>query len=303
VRRLKDENRLLTGKYCLLNYDRGQNASLEIVKRKSGEVINHDLVTTELVFVIEGHFSLSYAKYNDLDITKGKIMFFPPGSRMKVRFLEDTHTIVCRVRGVVQLCECLPLEKLYDEYKNRIGDNFHMLEINERIYNYIAGLVDCVEDGLRCSYYFSTKMKELFFMLRAYYAQEQLAAFFSPLASKDARFMKLMYENYRNVRSVQDLADLSMYSPSGFKKQFNRVFGMSASEWLSNQKASSIFYDLHNSGMRIKELADKYDFSSVSSFSTFCVNKFGISPGRMRKISHNEKIVQVNKNAYGTKKA
>lgn len=275
--------------FACYNYDKGQNASLEIIKKKKGDVIERDLITTELLFVIEGRFSLSYAKFLDLEITKGKILFFPPGSHAKATMLEDAHIIICRVRGLVQLCDCLSLEKLYDECKDTAEEVFYMLDINERIYGYIAHFVDCVEDGLRCSYYFATKMKELFFLLRAYYTKEQLAAFFSPLVSKDARFMNLMYENYRNVKRVQELADLSMYSSSGFKKQFNRVFGTSASEWLSSQKAILIFQDLHHSHLSIKELTDKYDFASVSSFSTFCVNKFGISPGKMRKNIPEEK--------------
>lgn len=265
------------------NYEKGQNASLEILKRKAGDIIERDLVDTEIVFVIEGRFTLSYAKYINLDITKGKIMFFPPGSHVKANLIDDTHIIVCRVRGIVELCRCLPLEKLYNEYSKPDKDNFYMLDINNRISTYIEHFVQCVDDGIRCSYYFETKMKELFFMLRAYYTKEELAGFFSPLISKDSQFMNLMYKNYRKVKSVQELADISMYSSSGFKKQFNKVFGTSASEWLSDQKAALVFQDLHNSSLNIKEIADKYDFSSVSSFSSFCLNKFGLPPGKMKK--------------------
>ncbi|MDR2916800.1 MAG: AraC family transcriptional regulator [Tannerella sp.] len=275
--------------FSCYNYEKGQNAALEIIKKKPGEVIERDLVDTELVFVIDGHFALSYAKYIDLDITKGKILFFPPGSYVKADIQEDTHIIVCRVRGVVQLCDCLPLEKLHREYGDKIPDGFHLLDMNERMYDYIEHFVACVEDGLSCSYYFVTKMKELFFLLRAYYTKEQLAGFFSPLMSKDSQFMNLMYKNYRKVKRVQELADISRYSSSGFKKQFNRVFGTSASEWLSSQKAAHIFQDLNNTGLSIKEIADKYDFSSVSSFSSFCTNKFGRSPGKMKKTIANGK--------------
>lgn len=274
--------------FSCYNYEKGQNAALEIIKRKAGDLLERDLVDTEIVFVIDGHFTLSYAKYIDLNITKGKILFFPPGSHVKANILEDSYIIVCRVRGILQLCDCLPLEKLYHQYGKSNKDEFHMLEINDRIDDYIEHFVQCVEDGLRCSYYFKTKMKELFFMLRAYYTKEELALFFAPLMSKDSQFMNLMYRNYRNVKNVQELADLSLYSSSGFKKQFNKVFGTSASEWLSDQKAALIFQELNHSSMTIKEIADKYNFSSVSSFSTFCMNKFGASPGKIRKRSTNE---------------
>lgn len=271
------------------NYDKGQNARLEILKVPAGEKIIRDMVDTEIVFVIDGCFTVSYGKNTHIDVPKGKILFYPPGSHVEATVIEDAHIIVCRVRGVVQLCECLPLEKLYREYGNKKTDGFTMLDINERIYRYIENFVDCVNDGLRCSYYYATKMKELFFMLRAYYSKEELAAFFSPLLGKDSQFMNLMYQNFRNVKSVQELANLSMYSSSGFKKQFTRVFGTSASEWLSDQRASLIFQDLNHSSLSLKELADKYDFSSVSSFSNFCLSKFGKPPGKIRPKSTEKK--------------
>ena len=268
--------------FACFNYEKGQNSQLEILKRSAGESIIRDLVDTEIVFVIDGHFTLSYGKFIDLDIVKGKILFFPPGSHVNAKVLEDTHIIVCRIRGVVQLCDCLPLEHLYRQHGSKKNDHFHMLEINDRVNSYIENFVNCVNDGLKCSSFFSIKMKELFFLLRAYYDKDDLADFFAPLVGKDAQFMNLMYQNYRNVKSVHELADLSMYSSSGFKKQFNRVFGTSASEWLSDQKARLIFQDLNHSKLSIKELADKYDFSSVSSFSNFCLNKFGKTPGKIR---------------------
>ncbi|NDW11766.1 AraC family transcriptional regulator [Bacteroides sp. 214] len=274
--------------FSCYNYEKGQNARLEILKREAGSKIVRDLIDTEIVFVIDGHFTLSHAKFIDLDVTKGKILFFPPGSHVEAKVLEDTHIIICRVRGVLQLCECLNLEQLYREYGTKKGHDFHMLDIKERVYSYIEHFVDCVDDGLKCSYYFATKMKELFFLLRAYYTKEELAAFFAPILGKDSQFMNLMYQNYRNVKSVQELASLSMYSPSGFKKQFSKVFGTSASEWLSDQKAALIFQDLNNSPLSFKELADKYGFSSVSSFNNFCLAKFGKPPGKIRQKTTNE---------------
>jgi len=267
--------------FSCFNYEKGQNARLEILKRPAGFTLERNLIDTEMVFLIEGRFKLSYGKVMNEEITQGKIMLFPPGSHVVAEVVEDVHFIICRVRDVVQLCECMTLERLHAE-AGTIPPGFHMLDINERIGSFIELFVQCVEDGLKCAYYFATKMKELFFMLRAYYTKEQLAGFFSPLLGKNARFMNLMYKNYRHVKSVQELADLSNYSLSGFKKQFQHVFGTSASEWMSAQKATRIFQDLNNSPLSIKELADRHGFSSVSAFSTFCQGKFGMPPGKIR---------------------
>lgn len=271
--------------FSCYNYEKGQNAALEIIDRLEGETIERNLVDTELVFLTRGRMILSHGKNVELEVPAGKIMFFPPGSYVFAEFPEDSNLIICRVRGIVQLCECLSIETLYKEYGEMKGCGFHMLEINERIYEYIDHFVKCVNDGLRCSYYYVTKMKELFFLMRAYYSKDDLAAFFAPILSTDSQFMNLMYRNFRNVKSVQELVDISLYSPSGFKKQFNKVFGTSASEWLSDQRAALIRQELINSPQSIKEIAFSHGFSSASSFSSFCQNKFGMPPGRIRQES------------------
>lgn len=267
--------------FSCANYGKGQNAQLEILERTAGQVFVRNLIDTEIVFLISGSFLLSYGKLVNEKITAGKIMLFPPGSHVKAEITEDVHFIICRIRDVVQLCECMSLERLHNE-TGPIPEGFHMLDTNDRVNRFIELFVDCVDDGLRCTYYFATKMKEFFFLLRAYYTKEQLAGFFSPMLGRDAQFMNLMYRSYRNVKSVQELADISNYSLSGFKKQFQRVFGTSASDWMSDQKATRVFQDLNNSTQSIKELAEKHGFSSVAAFSTFCQNKFGMPPGKIR---------------------
>lgn len=251
------------------------------MKQPAGYTFERNLVDTEIVFLIEGRFKLSYGKLIREDITQGKIMLFPPGSHVVAEVIEDVHFIICRVRDVMQLCECMSLERLHNE-AGLMPEGFYMLDTNDRISKFIELFVDCVNDGLRCTYYFTTKMKEFFFMLRAYYTKEQLAGFFMPMLGKDAQFMNLMYRSYRSARSVQELAGISNYSLSGFKKQFHKVFGTSASEWMSEQKATRVFQDLNNSSLSIKELAERHGFSSVAAFSTFCQQKFGMPPGKIR---------------------
>lgn len=267
--------------FSCFNYEKGQNAQLEILKRPAGSSFERNLVDTELVFLISGRFRLSYGKLMNEEIGAGKIMLFPPGSHVVADIVEDVHFIICRLRDVVQLCECMSLERLHNEAGD-LPEGFYMLDSNDRMDKYIELFVECVEDGLRCTYYLATKMKELFFMLRAYYTKEQLAGFFRPMLGKDAQFMNLMYRSYRHVKTVQELADIANYSLSGFKKQFQKVFGTSASEWMSAQKATRVFQDLNNSPLSIKQLAERHGFSSVAAFSTFCQHKFGMPPGKLR---------------------
>lgn len=263
------------------NYEKGKNAALEILFIPKGEQIHRILYDTEIVFILSGKFTLNHAKILNMEVNPGKIMLFPPGSQVNAEALEDTRLIICRIRGILQLCECISLEHIYMFKEKEVKEDFHMLTINERIYKFVEFMQECVDDGLKCGYYFETKMKELFFLLRAYYAKEELLQFFSPLLTHNSRFMNLMYQN-RNAKSVNELINISMYSESGFKKAFNKVFGTSASDWLRDQKAALVYQDLNCSELSLKELADKYNFSSISSFTTFCQSKFGLPPGQIR---------------------
>ncbi|NDV83335.1 AraC family transcriptional regulator [Bacteroides sp. 51] len=277
--------------FACQNYEKGKNATLEILNIPKGKKIERTLHDTEIVFMLGGRFTLSYAKILNMEVNPGVIMLFPPGSQVRAESIEDTRLIICRIRGILQLCECVSMTQIYNSRDKNIKEEFHTLTINDRIYKFVELMQECVDDGLKCGYYFETKMKELFFLLRAYYTKEELIQFFSPLLSHNSRFMNLMYQN-RNARSVNELIDISMYSESGFKKQFNKVFGTSASDWLRDQKASLVYNDLIGSDLSIKELADKYNFSSVSSFTTFCQSKFGLPPGQIRTRKAEKVIMQ-----------
>ncbi len=268
--------------FSCYNYEKGKNAALEILPVAKGGFIERDLHETQIVFVIQGSFILSYGKIVNQEITTGKVMLFPPGSHVHAEVKEDTIIIVCRIKGVVQLCECVSMEHMFSYDDTVVETGFHMLDINDKLQKFIEFLIECAEDGLRCGYYFETKMKELFFLLRAYYPKEELKAFFSPLLTNDSLFMNMMYKNFRTIKNSQELKGLTRYSESGFKKQFQRVFGLAPSVWLRNQKASLIFHDLNCSDLSIKELADKYEFASQSSFTSFCQNQFGRTPGQIR---------------------
>lgn len=266
---------------CCYHYEKGEKPALEALEATKGTVIERDLTSSEIVFCIGGEFILSHGKIVDKKIPTGKIMFFPPGVHIKAVISQDAHLIIARPKGIIQLCECFSIQHFYEK-KETTTEKFHMLDINEKIRRYIEDFVETVNDGTKCHYYSEIKIKEFFFLLRNYYPKEELNDFFSPLQGNDAQFMDLMYQNYRQVKSVAELAGLSRYSISGFKKQFQRVFGTSPSFWLRDRKAAFIFQDLNGSPLTIKELADKYDFSSVSSFSTFCLNNFGLPPGKIR---------------------
>ena len=277
------------------NYEEESRLPLQVFQKGDGEQFEGDIIETVFVFFISGKCRLSYGEYLNIYVSGGKIILFPPGTHYKISVEESAHIAMLKVKGVIQLCECMSIEKLFSENSRpaKIGERVSLskdpgiLDINEHVYLFITDLCKHFGNGLRCLYYIQTKTKELFFLLRAYYDKESLAQFFAPLTSPNARFTLFVYNNYRRAKNLQELIDLSSYSESAFKKNFQKLFGVPASVWLRKQKAVHIFYDLNNPHLSLKEISNKYHFSSVSSFSTFCIQNFGNPPGKVRVLAKN----------------
>ena len=274
------------------NYEEESSLPIRIYKKRDGEQFEGDITETVFVFFVAGKCRLSYGGYHNIEVSGGKIILFPPGTYYKISVEEDIHLVILKVKGAIQLCECMSIEKLFSESspkKNIAGNSLHaepgMLNTNEYIQYFISDLCSHFNNGLKCIYYFQTKTRELFFLLRAYYDKDILSAFFAPLTSANAKFTMFVYNNYRRTKSLQELIAMSSYSESAFKKNFKKLFGVPSSVWLRRQKVIHVFYDLNSPRLSLKEISNKYHFSSVSSFSTFCIQNFGKPPGKIRALA------------------
>ena len=275
------------------NYEEDHRLPLQIFKKGDGEQFEGDITETVFVFFISGKCRLSYGEYLNIDISGGRIILFPPGTYYKISVEEITDIVMLKIKGVIQLCECMSIEKLLSENskseKSSKGEFLRkgpgILDINDQVNLFIINLCKHFETGLRCIYYLQLKTKELFFLLRGYYDKEKLSEFFAPLTSANAKFTLFVYNNYRKAKNLQELITLSTYSESAFKKNFKKLFGVPASVWLRKQKAIHIFHDLNNPRLSLKEISNRYHFSSVSSFSTFCIQNFNKPPGKIRSLA------------------
>ncbi|MCD8185739.1 MAG: hypothetical protein LUD68_04565 [Rikenellaceae bacterium] len=164
--------------FCCYKYQDHEKPLLEILDAHPGQLVERDLNDTAITFLLRGSMHLSYDKVVDREIGCGTILLFPPGSHIKVQFGEETHLLVFRVKEIIQLCNCLTIQQLYDETAVD-RDGFHVLGIHHRIAQYLDHLMDTVRDGIRCPYYYETKIKELFFLLLSCYPREELTVFFA----------------------------------------------------------------------------------------------------------------------------
>lgn len=267
------------------NYEHVGTGGIEIKKFSRGQSFIINARFHKILFVREG--SIEYVMDNSKEkvISEGNMLLLPSDTNFTGKVLVDTYFILIRIPVEEQLCDAYSFENLLKDGLNLKPqeENSEVLPINSPMAAYLSFLNACISDGLRCVYYFQIKQKELFFILRAYYPKEDLYKFFYPLLTSDISFSQFMIRNRHKAKTVKELAELSNYSLSGFQKRFKRVFGVSAHQWLNEQRSKSILHDINNSNMALKEISRIYGFSSQSYFNDFCKMNFGETPGKIRR--------------------
>ena len=267
------------------NYEKDETSTIEIASIGKDKFWQAKSIDNKIVFVTKGRLRFIYGDYTGLSIAEGSIMLVPSGLKFKAEALEDSQITIFRIRiRIQQLCQTFSLERLRPYYTNKDDSVIpYYLRLDDRLMGYLTSLHLHIEDGLRCFNYFQLKLQELFFLFRGYYPKEELAAFFAPLLTADLSFSEAIYQNSSPMRTVSELADKMNYSLSGFQKRFKRVFGVSAHSWIIDKRQREILSDIHCTDKALKDISDKYGFSSPSHFNDFCKTHFGNPPGMLRK--------------------
>ena len=265
------------------NYEKGDRPTIEKVSLEKGKKWKIFSIDNKTIFVIKGSLQFSFGDTVDRDISMGKMLLLSAGSQYSSCATEDCVFLVMRLHNSKRLCDCFSLDLLLHEEKSDFKPGLYLLDINERVENFLTSLIICMDEGLKCTYYFELKAKEYYFLLRAYYTKKDLLKFFYPLLSNDISFSELVIKNHYKAKTVQELAELAHYSLSGFQKRFKKVFGISAYHWMKDERSKSVFHQINSTEKSFKEISEEYGFSSPSHFNDFCKTNFGMTPGRIRR--------------------
>lgn len=264
-------------------YQKGPKvAIIDVLHFEKGEEIRREISECVIVFVKKGSGRVSYHKVLDREVEPNRFLLLPPSINLYAKAEEDTSVLTFRMESTMKLCNTYSLEKLYKE-SNVPFEDFYLLGVeNDRLSRYLDLLMDCLSDGIRCSNFLNNKLTELMYYLRIYYTKEELSKFLSPILSGDFSFADFVFQNYKKAKNVQQLSGLYGYSQSSFEKQFKKVFGVSAYQWMIDKKAKQIYHKLACSDKSFSEIAFEYDFLSSSQFCDFCKNFLGASPKEIR---------------------
>jgi AraC-like DNA-binding protein len=255
-----------------------------------------DKVTQQnsLLFVIEGAMLITVGYLKTKEIKKGFFTFVSPNESIHTYAKTNMVLVIVHIDSLAGLCENLKMEQLYQSQKEDVSDSYdeelYSSLIQPSLWHFLNGVYTAILDGIKCNTYFDAKVSELYLLLRVYYTKRELFMIFYPVLTNDIAFSDVVKSSWQKYKTIDDLAEAMRLTPSSFYRHFLKTFGCSAHQWITEQKKLMVYKDLISNNINFKELADKYWFSSVSSFNNWCVKVYGSSPGDMRKKLYNRRI-------------
>lgn len=161
---------------------------------------------------------------------------------------------------------------------------FVSLPIYEPLERTLNSIILLYEDRLWCQNILGMKLKEIFFIISAYYEPQDIGQLFAPLLRREIDFKEFIYQNFLSCDTVQDLADLRGQNIRKFKKEFGEVFGMPPYTWMLKEKAKFIDERLADPTVPFSDIIEDFRFSSSSHFTVFCRRQFDMTPTQRRRM-------------------
>ena len=275
------------------NYDHSVKPQIEVVKIDKQEERALAITENEIVFVLQGRIKFFFEDFPDYECQKGQFTFLPSGGKYAITGLSDSLVIVFRLNKAIVLCENFKIESLFTdslqkgEYYPRTEHWFSKLTIKPCIWHFLEGLLDCVNDGIKCRYYFENKIKELLLLLRAYYTKEELHDFFFLILSRNTEFSEYIRLRWRQFNTVQEMADSMHLTHKQFYRRFVSVFGKTPQQWIMEGKAGIVYSEITSTNKQFKQIALENGFNADTQFNHFCKRMFGHTPTEIRAEKNN----------------
>lgn len=249
---------------------------------KAGDSFEYLTTVSYLTFVLTGSVKIMIGD-EKIKVFDTPTMFLVPKEKLYKRIVLEPSLIITFPLGREKLnLSLLSLTK--KQFKEETDcDSLLSLPLTEQFCQILSLYSESFSFSYLNDAYYELKLTELMYFIKAQFTEEERICFFSSIIDDDFLFSDFIVNNYKRVSNVKELAGLSYYSLSGFEKKFRRVFRISPSKWLKEQKKIAICGDLYYTNKTLKQISAEYGFCSPAHFNNYCKSTFGISPGEMRK--------------------
>jgi AraC-like DNA-binding protein len=123
------------------------------------------------------------------------------------------------------------------------------------------------------------KLRELLTSILVGESNPTLSAYFRSLAASDAPSIAAIMEmNFRHNLSMEAFAQMCHRSLSSFKREFQKLYGVSPGRWLLDRRLEHSASLLRTTGMSVTDVMLECGFEDLSHFSRVFKEKFGWAP-------------------------
>ncbi|GAB6119364.1 helix-turn-helix domain-containing protein [Dysgonomonas termitidis] len=276
-----------------LSCDRDARPAIETKEISTGSSHEQQALQSKIIFLLRGEITYSFGMYNNRRMRCGQALYLPVGYNFSYRAESGALLLFIRPYSKLQFCDCYRLEDLVHRTPDTGTDSPYLLEMKEPVKGYTDMLAYCIRKGLCCGYYNELKINELLYLLGEFYSKEELALFFHEALSGDPGFSLYVMNNYHNYHSLSELAAAMNMSLSGIEKRFRKVFNISGYKWMNQHRAKKIYHALCTGEKSLNELRAEFGFASKASFSRYCKQHLGETPGGIRQ--HNRLGCEIGK--------
>lgn len=258
-----------------------ENAPIEIVNISKGETYEFVSQDNHMVFVMEGTLHFSSEVCPQKTVRQNHFTIHPADCNSVMEATTENVLVIMRLPANSKSCLELTLEKNSFSFTEK--RELFILKTNSHVNLFLDSIVAYMDSGLFCSFLFDIKIKEFFYILKAYYPIEDVKHLMEPVYNRDRFFSELVMLHYKKSKNVRDLASKLRYSQNEFEKHFKKNFKIAAKQWLHEERAKNIYEEINNSHKSLKAICHEYGFGSPSIFNDYCKRIFHHTPGAMRK--------------------
>jgi hypothetical protein len=164
------------------NYDSSERPIYEIKAITQNSTWAFYAGQHKLIFLMEGKVQAEVGILEKKEMGKGVFWFISTGQPVKIKAVANALLLVMRFNSRIVFCDCYVLEQLYSEWRQKDETvderQLHPGVISPSLWHCLRGLYNTTFDGIRCRSFFEIKVKEVCFLLRAYYSKEELYRIF-----------------------------------------------------------------------------------------------------------------------------
>jgi AraC-like DNA-binding protein len=238
-----------------------------------------------IVYVIEGR-KIWHTAHGSYDLQKGSCVFVRKGGCLVEQFFDTPFCLVVFFIPDEFICDVLK-SKTYPI--SRPGIRFEpIISINNDpgVHSFFHSMIPYFESQRQPDpSLLELKFRELILTIADNPVNGELLSYFCSLLKEPlaVSLQRVMEDNYCYNLKLEEFARLSNRSLSAFKRDFQKIFGITPGKWLMEKRLHHSMHLLTHTDKTISEASFESGFENPTHFSRAFKTQFGITPASIRK--------------------